>query len=520
MKKNILFEVFTIVLVYTAAHALILLNEGIFWDDWVIAGAYKGVLIDMFSQTGIPFPGYIHEFLFSYNNPVFLYRAITFLLYLFSALLLNEILKTLTDVAPIDRMFISVFFAIFPVNNARISLIILQYSLSHFIFFLAFWLTIVFSHTRKFLPRILSLCLFFVSFFTLSFLSFYVLVLLFLLCHGAQRGRLSESLLKMGRYNPDYILLPILFLIVKTTLFQPYGLYAGYNSPSWEGILSAPLLLKDAFYNSFLLVFVQSVDAISPGTIILGLLTIIALILTARRFDAELPDDKHGGALFLWGAFCFILGVFPYLVVGKIPGPDNWDSRHEMLVPLGASLMLYSSLKMAMRALKRNGLALLIVNSFFIILFVNSNIFSYLSFQRDAYKQTSLMEQMSGGIVIRENRVFLFNDTTKDLNAIHRDYRFYEYSGMMKRVYGDETRFGSDVKDYQGIGYYSQFTLPLYSLKDFNAGNPQYLVNVEHGSINPDMGDTIKLMYYECFEPEKFSKSVKDILKLEYAKMD
>lgn len=44
--------------------------------------------------------------------------------------------------------------------------------------------------------------------------------------------------------------------------------------------------------------------------------------------------------LILVGIAAFGLAVLPYLVVGKMPALGDWDSRHQILVPLGASLML------------------------------------------------------------------------------------------------------------------------------------------------------------------------------------
>ena len=122
-------DIVLIFILYTLSNGLILLNNGIYWDDWVLYNVDKDLIINHFSQTGLPWVGYIHSFLLSFKNSLFLYRSIVFLLYLLSALFLNSILKNIREIDDTSRLLLVFFFAIFPVNSARISLITIPYTL-------------------------------------------------------------------------------------------------------------------------------------------------------------------------------------------------------------------------------------------------------------------------------------------------------------------------------------------------------------------------------------------------------
>jgi hypothetical protein len=64
-------DVITITIIYTVAHFLMLLNNGIFWDDWIYIDWDKSIMLDHFSQFGNIFLGYFFNLIFSLDNSVF-----------------------------------------------------------------------------------------------------------------------------------------------------------------------------------------------------------------------------------------------------------------------------------------------------------------------------------------------------------------------------------------------------------------------------------------------------------------
>ena len=85
-------------ILYTLAHGLIVLNSGIFWDDWTLYNVEKSLIISHFTDAGFPWTGYLHVFLLSLNNGILFYRLTVLLSFLLSALLLNSILKNISEI--------------------------------------------------------------------------------------------------------------------------------------------------------------------------------------------------------------------------------------------------------------------------------------------------------------------------------------------------------------------------------------------------------------------------------------
>src|SRR5665647_1320823 len=72
-------DIIIITIIYTLAHFLMLLNNGIFWDDWIYIDWDKSIMLDHFSQFGNIFLGYYFNLIFSLDNSVFIFRLLVFL---------------------------------------------------------------------------------------------------------------------------------------------------------------------------------------------------------------------------------------------------------------------------------------------------------------------------------------------------------------------------------------------------------------------------------------------------------
>lgn len=169
--------------IYFIVNIPFLLNyNGIYWDDWVIVDQDLETLNAMFTQA-VGYAGYIisylHYFMINYLG-VFSYRVLTFLLLFFSGWFVYKILSDLSIFSSKDRFFLTIFFLVAPLYNAKVALINFPYTLFSFIFFLAFYLL---SNTYENLvirKRIFILSLFFISFLVNSILVFYAIVLIYI----------------------------------------------------------------------------------------------------------------------------------------------------------------------------------------------------------------------------------------------------------------------------------------------------------------------------------------------------
>ena len=513
MDRSVKTEYLILFAIYLIAHGLMLTCNGIFWDDWVLYDVKSDAVIDIFWQNGGIWGGYFHVFMLSLPKSIFCYRLLIFLSFMFSGFFLNEIMKKITEIDSFSRLIIIIFFLIFPVNSARIALICAPYAICHFSFFFAFWIITMFSD--KIFLRVLAAGLFLFSFTTNSLLVYYLLVLIFLFYCFYCEFSFKFSLPDLKKYllkNIDLIFLPVLFWIIKCLFFRPYGLYKNYNTISAENIIQSPhnfyhLVLKSSFFDVIRL----SLDVFNNHIVVsLGTALLILIILIRLKYvHVEGSVRKHLIGIFA-GIFVFFLGVFPYLAVGKAPYLNDWGSRFQLLVPLGVALIICYVLKFLLRRE-----VLVFVFSFFIAIFLLTDISIYFDYQKDWYKQLSLVENFKENEIIRNKSTFLMCDETLELNANHRTYRFYEYTGLMKKTFKNQIRFAEDEWRYKkDYNYYSQYISGKYNMADYVWKEPEYKVVIKRGTYKMPVYNVLKLRFYELFDTSVFLSDIKRILNI------
>ncbi len=552
-KKDLLF----ISITYCLAHGLILFNNGLFWDDWLVYSMDKSALVSLFFQQGTPGEGYLYSFLFSLPNSIAFMRAAIFVSFLLAALLLYSILKTVKEIDRTSRFFLVVLFAVFPVNSARIALICFLYAIAYFTFFLSFWLTSKYLNKKNLLLRAFALVGFFISFAVNSLLFFYVLVIVYIAykedCFRKFPPEIHSLIVVLLRYV-DFVALPVVFWVVRYLFFRPHAIYEGYNRITSYSLMHVPTNLVNSFYTSFVLVFTNSLGLLFKATTLSILSTtifviccIIGLFLIAdaavvshfrvnsafrrgRKYLIALsntftkwyrPAETQNNTdikLFVAGLLFFSIGVFPYLVVGKVPSLVDWGSRHQLLVPLGASFMLFYGFKIASNRVVKSSFVKVSIISVIVALFVIGNVVSYLDYQKDWFKEVSLIHNFKKSEEIKNHTTFLFDDKTANSNANNRVYRFYEYGGMLQNAFGDQSRFGSDrsafnssmaaLERYDKHGYDAAYL----GLRDYRQAEPDLAVTLGYGHYPLTYVNTLKLLYYEKFDVDKFNTTVDNVI--------
>lgn len=467
-----------------------------------------------------------------FNNPTFFYRAATFFFYLFSALFLNAILKNISEIDDESRFFITIFFSILPVNFARISFACVPYALCYFLFFFSVWLISQYMNSKKIYFRFFPLILFFLSFFTNSLIAFYILVIFFIFYLEKNKNPFFKSNLMSFIKYFDFILLPFVFFLLKNEFFKPNGLYAGYNEFKIKDIIINPLPLKSILDSVYYSIFnVLKLDAISIVNLFIMILIIYMLNLILKREKKKEPININDFYIFLFGIMIFLFSIYPYLVVNLIPQLGDWESRHQLLTPLGISMILCYGIKIVSNIFSLKELTRKFLLFSVIVFFILLNNKNYLGYWIDWFKQESLIENIKTSEVIKENTTFIFSDFV-DLNAHGRRYRFYEYTGLMKYAFGDERRFGEDNDAFKNMDIYRLYekatSIGRYNITDYKFVNPQYNVFIKPGDlILKEKGKiTIKTIFrsaqlfiLKIFNPKIYKENVKKILSLEYQKI-
>jgi hypothetical protein len=458
-------------LFYFIAHGgILLIPNAIYWDDWVLYRTDPSVILDTFKQAGSMFniAGYLHIALLEVGP--WSYKYLTFILMFASGLLLNTVIKRHSTINEKTRFLIVLLFLILPFNLARVALIDFGYTLCYFLFFLAWVLMDRF--------RILALALFFLSFNTNSLLVFYAVPFFDLLYRG---GYLSswKSTINFGMRHIDYILLPFVYFYIKVHYFLPSGFYSGYNeSYNIKNLIDGPL-------NQFLDLSRQQ---ISVG--LAGLFSVVAFYILRRNVLVTLEKERFSITLFVVGVLVFILGAFPYWIVGHVPSFTEWTSRHQLLLPLGFALIIigaWSNLGVLSVVVGLSRAFNLCVLSVVVGLSLAFNVSTYKDFFIDWQKQQQLIQLFSANPEIKNTSLIVIDDRTVNMNAIGRSYRFYEWNGIFELAFGDEKRFGITERElpHYLAGKYDNNLNAYYKAGSFKKNSQIPPIEVEINLLYP-----------------------------------
>ena len=312
-------------------------------------------------------------------------------------------------------------FLILPFNAARVSLMVLLYTFSYFVFFMAWYLFIRFK-TRK-IPAI-SLILFFISFGMHSLLLFYFLPVLhkFFL----SKPKKLRDLVLYAWANFVIFVLPVLYWVVRS-IFWPEELV--YHSVGLSRL---------------------------SGTASFVLLSVLVLFLTffmQRRAFAV----KQSLQIIFVGILCLFFGIFAYVVLGFFPadwsffpkyietflGRSDWYSRHQTLQPLGAALLIVGVIGLLPKYLKKFTKQ---IQALVLAACVVFNVGFGFEYVVDHSKQKEVISVLKEEGESESGSNYQFVDQSSLLNARGRAYRERDWQGLIWLAYGVESMQASRVE--------------------------------------------------------------------------
>jgi hypothetical protein len=466
--KNLDIRFKLLAIFYLVSHGgILLIPNAIFWDDWVLYRSSSHDILETFDELGsmLNFHGYLHLGLLAIGP--WIYKILTFVLMFSSGILLNKIIERHQSIDKNTRFFIVLLFIILPLNVAQVAMIVFPYTLCYFLFFLA-W-ALMDRH------RILALIIFFISFNTNSLLVFYAVPFVDMLYRKGYLSNWKKILTSSIRF-PDYILLPFIYFFIKVNYFKPYGLYAGYNEQF--NLRNIPDLALQQF-NDFSTIHV-------PITLTLAFaITSLYIFIKSGILDSRWGRFPKG--YFVIGILIFALGALPYLILGHVPTFSEWTSRHQLLLPLGTSVILLvvcSYFKNIFKfGLLHLGLLSMVVGASLAI-----DVSKNKDFFIDWQKQQQLVQLFSMDSAIKEGALIVLDDQVIYKNAIERVYRFYEWNGMMELAFGNQNRFGIDRSQ-----------LPSFLAGEFKSAS--FTSRYKAGSFDPVSNTPPVLVKISLIEP-------------------
>jgi hypothetical protein len=512
-------QIFVLITLYSLSNFLMLLNHGVFWDDWIWVHLDRGTLLNGCAQLGYPLLGYLHLAL--RHLGIEAYRGVTFVAFLVASVAVFGTLCRIEKLNDRQRLFLALVFALFPANSSRIAICTVHSSIAYAVFFAGVWLFAEFTVRGTVRLRLSSLALIaLASYFVNSLLFFCILVPVFFVYVGPDHSSVRAVIARLRRI-PEFLILPPAVFSVKL-LSKPFGEYAGYNDISLRALAGSPRGIAVAFKWSFIreILHCLRLPFRSWTTFCVTILLVAIIGWLLRRVQALAPGAAPErfnvrGYFFnlLVGASIFVLAVMPYLAVGKIPGVINWGSRHQLLEPLAAAWLIVFGLDLPFGQRRVQAYLLTMLLAIFML----GNIDYLTQFQADAYKQESLLCHFRSNPAIREGNSFVVDDQTHYLDANERTYAFYEYSGMFYLVFGRQTRYATNLMAREPFADVRQYLSPFYLLSEFHGSPPDKKIVIAGGPYGVDKRGLVRLMFDERRNPERYEREIWDITRVTVA---
>jgi hypothetical protein len=406
----------------------------------------------------------MHIFLLKFDP--WIYKTLTFTLMFLTALLLNQIIKRNSNVNDSIRFSIVILFLVLPYNQVRPLMAVFQYTVCYFLFFLAWYLI----EKHKFI----SVVLFSISFYTNSLLMFFLIPVVELYFLENRRIHL-QSIIKFSIKYFYLFLLPFLYFTIKLVFFKSFGMYENYNnSYDFVRAIKAPIL---QFANIF------------DVNLNLGLFTLIFIICCWLFRGIRLQKITLNISLLGMsaGVIIFILGAFPYWILGRVPTFNEFSSRHQLLMPLGTAIFWSYCLAIFNSNSRRVGLSVIVSISITIAMV------SYLDLYIDWNKQKQILSFLRNDPISKNSDIVLFEDKSMYMNFNNREIKPYEWNGLLSLAYSDQRRFGLNKNELHLLerGFYYYYISSHFKAGQFNLErcNLISIVSIAPGRIDTrDLG--------------------------------
>jgi hypothetical protein len=273
------------------------------------------------------------------------------------------------------------------------------------------------------------------------------------------------------------------------------------------------------FFAGILMLYIGHSESIqAPLFILLGCFLFIS-ISSYRKNNQLQSDNSNEGKFFVIGIIILTLGKLPYLAVGMHPGTSeywlDWNSRQQLLMGLGTAIMIAYFISIVSRMFNLQKKALIGVYILIIGWGILISTQNYIEYHKDWYKQLALIENFKNQSQIRDNTTFYVRDLTLSLNAKNRNYRFYEYTGILKKAFGDETRFAATEESNLNFQNYKSVLNSAYNLADYKVHQMQILIILKEGEQSLKSLDSyFRFVFWQFFDKKVFIQNIKKLIEV------
>ena len=504
-----------LLVVLLAAHAPMLLNDGLFMDDWLVLKPRPDYFIDIdFLLNGAG-----HPIFYSYDTfanwtgaPVAVMVSLAFAGIVFGAI---SLMLTATRLGLLDRAE-AVGFALivwtYPGYQLWAGKANAVYVFSFGLLFIGAWLlTLAFSARglRRVLLRVACVLVFLLSFALNSTIVLYAFVMLGLFVAIWRGGNAAHGLVRrtwLAAWRcalgyPELVVLPLIYWGTLNIWFKRIGVYTQH----YDAHFPTPGELAKGWWAFFVTgyrdVVVHAVRAAIqvPGLFILAAV-LVGIVLLLLRPGTKPTASRTAIAWPLGLAVVLFLALSsPYLIAGLRPSSTHfYESRHLLMFGVPSALTLLAFKRQAERRMTP-GAAFAVMFGLSLTGSIGMLWSDYVFMQARTLKQEALARNLASRVQPAAT-VYALDDGFFDYPSRHVPFGLAEVTGMLRLAWGNQPFFGfALVAERPDIlrGMEEARTAPGSAFHHFDPSGPQATISFQPGP-GAAPNQTLVRKYYAC----------------------
>jgi hypothetical protein len=469
-----------LILAALAGTWLIILNPGMYWDDWVWVFQPPEAHIEVGRELGVWWSGYFNNFIYSFQNSVFILRIIAFVGWCIGAFCFTWVIKGVLSLTTREALEIGALI----IASQACLIRFLNSTAFYNVYFMAFWIgaaVFIYAYHSKY-SRLLSIPFFLFSFYLNSFLVVYcggllVIFITYVLQQDIkgnqfvpQKDFLRNFILnskKIFSYQKEtwfkvfknfivslniFILLPGVFFLVTKLMTTQSKLYGSYNHIE-VGLIFGSFFQAIPLFFKVLNAYFSLYERVPLLWILFFTILIYACVFLLQKNNVELTWPRILRKYFLAIAI-FSLSIAPYLIVKKTPDlRDFYESRHGLIAIPAIILFIQGSLDLILKLVSKRVKSINKIRDFIFALLMgcsiaSSNIFA-MQLWGDWLRQSAIINFLADNKKVLET-VNLFIIYDNSLNKIgNRKIWNYEYTGNVHQVMNKQSYFAVDHSELE-----------------------------------------------------------------------
>ncbi|WP_247967858.1 hypothetical protein [Bradyrhizobium sp. 195] len=507
--------IIVLLVVLLAAHAPMLLNDGLFMDDWLVLKPRPDYFIDIdFLLNGAG-----HPIFYSYDTfanwtgaPVAVMVSLAFAGIVFGAI---SLALTATRLNLLDRAE-AVGFALmvwtYPGYQLWAGKANAVYVFSYGLLFVgAGLLTLAFSARglRRMLLRVACALVFLLSFALNSTIVLYAFVVLGLFVAIWRGGSAADGFVRRTWFAswrcalgyPELMVLPLIYWGTLNIWFKRIGVYTQHYDAHFPTLRELAEGWGAFFVTGYRDVMAHAIRAAIqvPALFILAAM-LVGIVLLLLRAATKPTTSRLAIALPLVLALILFLALSsPYLIAGLRPSSTHfYESRHLLMFGLPAALTLLAFKRQAERWLTP-GAAFAVMFGPALIMSIGMLWGDYVFMQARTLKQEALARDLAGRVQPAAT-VYALDDGFFDYPSRHVPFGLAEVTGMLRLAWGNQPFFGFALRAERPDilrGMDEARKAPGSAFHHFDPTGPQATISFQPGPAAAP-NHTLVRKYYTC----------------------